>query len=285
MKPRILIVEDERAIQIALTGLLRRDDYEVDVAGSGEEALNMLTATTPSLVLLDVLLPEMNGFTTFEKIRERSQVPIIFVSTGDRDEDMARGLDLGADDFIAKPFSTNELTTRVKAVLRRTSSKPPFAAEARTTRFEPDMSFLDEPAKRAEKISDAQPPIPPVHSRVNSVDGLVSKKGASSADPVPSAAEENYEGAVKLIVETQGEIKNLVKFVGSLRENPQFHLLRVVSNSRRDGMDVWLRLRGPNPLRTTLMAGGGVSQVEASEDSELDPESGVEMPILRVSLG
>ena len=70
----------------------------------------------------------------------------------------------------------------------------------------------------------------------------------------------------------------------SLRENPQFHLLRVVSNPKRDGMDVWLRLRTPNPLQTTLLASGGVAQVEAMEDSDFDPESGAQMPTLKVSL-
>ncbi|MCH9016411.1 MAG: hypothetical protein IIB89_01440 [Chloroflexi bacterium] len=86
------------------------------------------------------------------------------------------------------------------------------------------------------------------------------------------------------MVVTAGEIKNLVKFVSSLRENSQFHLLRVVSNSRRDGMDVWMRLRFPNPLRTTLLTASGVLSVEAVEDFEIDPESGAEMPILKVSL-
>ena len=89
---------------------------------------------------------------------------------------------------------------------------------------------------------------------------------------------------MKLVVETTGAIKNMVEFVDSLRENPQFHLLRMVSNSRRDGMDVWIRLRSPDPLRTTLLATTGVSKVEAVESSELDPETGAETPILKVSL-
>ena len=276
----ILVVEDDKHTSRLNRSILEDEGYTVACAGSGEEALNMLTATTPSLVLLDVLLPKMDGFTTFEKIRERSQVPVIFVSTEDRDEDMVRGLDMGADDYIAKPFSTSELTSRVKAVIRRSSFRRPGAAEVSSKPSELDMSFLDQPEKQAGSLSDTRPPL----QQKNSGNGLVSSNGGSQGSSIADDGEENYEGAVKLVVETAGEIRNLVKFVGSLRENPQFHLLRVVSNARRDGMDVWLRLRGPNPLRTTLMAGGGVSRVEASEDSEIDPESGVEMRILKVSL-
>ena len=256
------------------------EGYTVACAGSGEEALKMLTATTPSLVLLDVLLPDMDGFTTFEKIREQSQMPIIFVSTQDREEDMVRGLDMGADDYIAKPFSTSELTARVKAAIRRTSVSRRKTKKARPAPSEPDMSFLDEPEEMPgdlHRVTESSQAVP-------SENGAVSTNGSSPTSPVPASVDENYEGAVKLIVETAGEIKNLVKFVSSLRENSQFHLLRVVSNSRRDGMDVWLRLRGPNPLRTTLMAGGDVSRVEASEETEIDPDSGLIMPILKVSL-
>ncbi len=276
----ILVVEDDKHTSRLNRSILEDEGYTVACAGSGEEALKILTATTPSLILLDVLLPKMDGFTTFEKIRDRSQVPIIFVSTEDRDEDMVRGFDMGADDYIAKPFSTSELTSRVKAVLRRTGFRRPNTAEVSSTPSEPDMSFLNQPEVQANSLSDTRP-----SSQMRRYGkGFVSANGGSPASSIPDDGEVNYEGAVKLIVETAGEIKNLVKFVSSLRENPQFHLLRVVSNARRDGMDVWLRLRGPNPLRSTLMAGGSVSRVEASEDSDIDPESGVETPILRVSL-
>ncbi|MCH7737906.1 MAG: response regulator transcription factor [Chloroflexi bacterium] len=279
----ILIVEDDKHTSRLNRSILEGEGYSVACAGSGEEALNMLTATTPSLVLLDVMLPVMDGFTTFEKIREKSQVPIIFVSTEDRDEDMVRGLEMGADDYIAKPFSTTELAARVKAVLRRNSPRRSMSVAARPLPSEPDMSFLDGPEE-----TDGSPNEPKPVSKAGlfgpSGDLSGSTNGVTQSSSVPAAGNENYEGAVKLVVETAGNIKNLVKFVGSLRENSQFHLLRVVSNSRRDGMDVWLRLRVPTPLRTTLLAGGGVSSVEAVEQSEYDPESGTEMPVLKVSL-
>ena len=282
----ILIVEDDKHTSRLNRSILEDEGYTVACAGSGEEALNMLSATTPSLVLLDVMLPVMDGFVTFEKIREQSQVPIIFVSTEDRDEDMIRGLEMGADDYIAKPFSTSELAARVKAVLRRNDSSRPRKAAPRPSPSESDMAFRDKPDETGKTVGN------PTETRSSykagflssSIERVNSVNGVSASSSAPTEGEEIYEGAVKLIVETNGEIKNMVKFVGTLRENPQFHLLRVVSNARRDGMDVWLRLRGPNPLRTTLLAASGVSQVEAVEDFELDLESGAEMPILKVSL-
>lgn len=282
----ILVVEDDKHTSRLNRSILEDQGYSVACAGSGEEALNMLTATTPSLVLLDVLLPIMDGFTTFEKIRERSQVPIIFVSTEDRDEDMVRGLEMGADDYIAKPFSTSELSARVKAVLRRREPQLSKSAVADKP-SEPDMSFLDVAEELVEKTTEPEPTprdeavIPPPSNI-----GVVQPSHSNgSSEDLAATGTENYEGAVKLVVETAGEIQNLVRFVGSLRENSQFHLLRVVSNAKRDGMDVWLRLRGPNPLRTTLMAAGGVLLVEEMEGSEIDSESGSLMPTLRVSLG
>ena len=88
-------------------------------AGSSEEALQMLAEITPSLIVLDIGLPGIDGFTTCSRIREFSQVSIIMVTGKDFNEDKVRGLDLGADDYITKPFSPNELAARVKAALRR----------------------------------------------------------------------------------------------------------------------------------------------------------------------
>ena len=96
-----------------------------------------------------------------------------------------------------------------------------------------------------------------------------------------TASAEMYEGAVKLEVETNGAVLESIRFVHALRQNPQIRLLSMVSNSRRDGMEVWIRLRSPNPLRTTLLAFDTVNRVEAVECSESDPGKAV----LRVSLG
>ena len=114
----ILVVEDDDRISRLERFVLEQVGYRVACAGTGEEALEMLPNTTPSLVLLDVTLPQMDGFTTCQKIRESSEVPIIMVTAMDRDEDKVRGLEMGADDYITKPLSTHELASRVKSVLR-----------------------------------------------------------------------------------------------------------------------------------------------------------------------
>tara|TARA_B100000586_G_scaffold203064_1_gene150991 strand:+ start:299 stop:613 length:315 start_codon:yes stop_codon:yes gene_type:complete len=91
---------------------------------------------------------------------------------------------------------------------------------------------------------------------------------------------ENYESGIKLFVKIDGATKELVKFIDTLWKNPQIHLLRVVSNAQRNGMDALLRLRSPNPLQTTLSSAVGVNRVEAEEPSESDPET----PVLKVWL-
>ena len=95
-----------------------------------------------------------------------------------------------------------------------------------------------------------------------------------------NASDDNYEGTVRLVVKTTGAIKELVRFVDAIRADPQVHLLRMVSNKRRDGMDVWLRLRAPKPLRSTLLAVAGVSRVEVADRFESEPGTAV----LKVSL-
>jgi len=100
------------------------------------------------------------------------------------------------------------------------------------------------------------------------------------SDANAPASDEMFEGAVKLEVETNGAVKESIRFVHALRQNPQIRLLSMVSNSRRDGMEVWIRLRSPNPLRTTLLDFAVVNWVEAVECSESDPGKAV----LRVSL-
>lgn len=260
----ILVVDDDERTSRLERFVLEDEGYAVVCAGSGEEALKMLATTSPILVLLDIWLPKMDGFITCQKIREISQVPIIILTGEGREEEKIRGLEMGADDYITKPFSVNELTARVRAVLRRSHSSRPKTVAARTGSSQPDTSLLEERTER----------------NVWRSDGISGKSSSQEEQPV----DENYEGSVKLVVVTTGAIKDMVDFVDALRDNPQFHLLRMVSNARRDGMDVWLRLREPNPLRLTLLAAKGVTKVEAVESAELDPETGAETCVLKVSL-
>lgn len=106
---------------------LEHDGFEVIEATSGSEAMQALRDRLPDLILLDVMMPDMDGFETLELIREISTVPVIMLTAKGEEEDRVRGLELGADDYIAKPFSPREMVSRVKAVLRRTElpSAPP----------------------------------------------------------------------------------------------------------------------------------------------------------------
>lgn len=123
--PSILIVEDDPQILRLLQFILGKEGYEVIAAVSGEEALEILQDAFPSLILLDNRLPGIDGFTTCERVRKFSQVPIIMVTVMDDLSDKMYGIETGADVYITKPFLPTELVARVKAVLRRSSMPPP----------------------------------------------------------------------------------------------------------------------------------------------------------------
>lgn len=119
----LLVVDDEPHYLDLLYANLRVDGYEVLTARNGEEALNMLITHTVHLVLLDVVLPDVDGITLCRRIRAFSRVPIIMLTARVSEEERVRGLDAGADDYISKPFSITELLARVRAVLRRVETK------------------------------------------------------------------------------------------------------------------------------------------------------------------
>ena len=121
MKPRILIVEDEPGIADTLQYALRTDGFEPAWCATGEEALQRIGAAAPALVILDVGLPDASGFEIFKRIRETSEVPVVFLTARSDEIDRVVGLELGADDYIAKPFSPRELVARVRSVLRRSA--------------------------------------------------------------------------------------------------------------------------------------------------------------------
>jgi DNA-binding response OmpR family regulator len=117
--PRILLVDDEHSVQKLLTYPLRKEGYDVVSALDGREALNRLREDDFDLVVLDVMLPKVDGFDVCRQIRARSTVPIIMLTAKAEEIDKVLGLELGADDYITKPFSVREFRSRVKAVLRR----------------------------------------------------------------------------------------------------------------------------------------------------------------------
>lgn len=130
MAYRILIVDDEPALQSMVQEILTQAGYETDAALSCAQALEQFLASAPDAVLLDVMLSDGDGFSLFGKLREIQDVPVLFLSARDEDEARLRGLGLGADDYITKPFLPQELLLRLRAVLRRV-----YREEARSARL------------------------------------------------------------------------------------------------------------------------------------------------------
>lgn len=128
MAYRILIVDDEPALQDMVTGILTRGGYETASALSCAQAMERFRSGNPDAVLLDVNLPDGDGFSLFGQLRESRDVPVLFLSARDEDADRLRGLGLGADDYITKPFLPQELLLRLRSVLRRVYRGEPDAA-------------------------------------------------------------------------------------------------------------------------------------------------------------
>ncbi len=116
---KILVVEDEPALQETLSYNLKREGYQVSVAGEGQQALKLARQLQPDLVILDLMLPGIDGFEITRVLRAEMRVPIIMLTARDDESDRVLGLEIGADDYITKPFSMRELLARVKAQLRR----------------------------------------------------------------------------------------------------------------------------------------------------------------------
>jgi len=120
--PRILIVDDDLAIIKFLRANLKAEDYETLVAMDGAEAIEAVERELPNLVILDIMMPKIDGFEVCRRLREWSQIPIIMLSARGDEGDKVKCLDLGADDYITKPFGVGELIARVRAVFRRTQA-------------------------------------------------------------------------------------------------------------------------------------------------------------------
>lgn len=120
MRPAsILVVDDDPAIRSVITFALEKAGHRTHVAGDGREALALFSAEDPDLVVLDIGMPEMDGFATCREIRKVSEAPILFLSARDEEIDRVLGLELGGDDYVTKPFSPRELVARVGAILKR----------------------------------------------------------------------------------------------------------------------------------------------------------------------
>jgi len=150
--PRILLVDDEQPIQTLLSFPLQRDGYEVVQASDGREALARFAEQTFDLVVLDVMLPRLDGLEVCRRLRSRSSVPIIMLTAKSEEIDKVLGLELGADDYITKPFSMREFRSRVKAALRRAGMARPEEGDEQPVEV---LELRIDPVKRAVSLAGA----------------------------------------------------------------------------------------------------------------------------------
>ncbi|KUP22476.1 response regulator transcription factor [Paenibacillus sp. DMB5] len=123
MNKKVLVVDDEQSISSAIAYALRREGYEVDTAGDGEEALSKVQTFRPNVLVLDVMMPKLNGYDVCRRLEDRDDIGIILLTVKNDIVDKIVGLELGADDYMTKPFEIRELLARVKALLRRLEKK------------------------------------------------------------------------------------------------------------------------------------------------------------------
>jgi DNA-binding response OmpR family regulator len=135
MSQRILVVDDDADIRMLVRELLERRGFAVTEAVDGRQALQELYGARPDLVLLDVGMPGMDGWTTLERIREVSEVPVVMLTARSAELEKTRGLRAGADDYVTKPFGRQELIARIEGLLRRSGSREPAAAESYSDPF------------------------------------------------------------------------------------------------------------------------------------------------------
>ena len=146
MTATVLVVEDERKLRDFIRSYLERAGFTVLSTGSGAEAITMAADAAPDLVVLDLGLPDVSGETVASELRAMSAVPIVMLTARAAEEDRIRGLELGADDYVTKPFSPRELVLRVQAVLRRGG---PAAGQSGVTSFGGGALVIDEPRRSA----------------------------------------------------------------------------------------------------------------------------------------
>jgi two-component system OmpR family response regulator len=155
-KARILVVDDEPNIADLVATALRYEGFDVDTEATGRAAVEAVRERNPELVVLDVMLPDVDGFTVQERLRrDGRRVPVLFLTARDSVEDRVRGLTLGGDDYLTKPFSIEELVARVRAVLRRT--RPEDAAPAQLRYFDLEIDEETRDVRRGGRRIDLSP--------------------------------------------------------------------------------------------------------------------------------
>jgi two-component system, OmpR family, alkaline phosphatase synthesis response regulator PhoP len=210
---KILVVDDEKKIVDIVKAYLERDGYKVIVAYNGRLALHLARCESPDLIVLDLMLPEVSGWEVCRTLRTESNVPIIMLTARDDDSDKIIGLELGADDYVVKPFNPKELVSRVRAVLRRVEG-----AVVKTKRVEiVDLSIDLEKheVKRGDKLVELTPTEFELLKVLAEAPGRVYSR-MQLLDKVQGSAYEGYERAI------DSHVKNLRKKVEPDPEQPRY---------------------------------------------------------------
>lgn len=155
---KVLIIDDDQNICKILKEYLVYEDFDVLTANNGQYGLNKIKANNPDLIILDIMLPEMDGWEICQELRPENDIPIIMLSAKTKDTDKIMGLELGADDYVTKPFSPKEVVSRVKAVLRRSNSEQKDSEEQAILTF-PDLEISK--AYRSVKVKGAEVSLTP----------------------------------------------------------------------------------------------------------------------------
>jgi DNA-binding response OmpR family regulator len=172
----VLVVEDESDIRDAITLLLERHGYSVTAVGDGIAALTRIHEARPDLVLLDVQMPEMDGWETLDRIRDLGDIPVMLLTARGTDNDKVRGLRGGADDYLVKPFSTRELVARVQAVLRRSQRAVPAEPAAPAPTSHLNGRLIVDLLSRRVTLDGSEVALTPIEWRLLSA--LVARPGA-----------------------------------------------------------------------------------------------------------
>jgi len=217
-KPLVLVVDDDVRMLRMMRRILELEGYRVTTADCAEAAFEVFDREAPDVVLLDVMMPGIDGYAACQRIREFSRVPIIMVAARSVDEEKVRGLDSGADDYVTKPFSASELTARVRAILRRTArwDKPP-----ETTVKCGDLTI--DYARQRVSIGDRELNLTATEYRLLSYLGQNADRVVTPDQILERIWGEKYLGETNLV---QANITRLRKKLGDSARSPRYILTR-----------------------------------------------------------
>ncbi|MFC1872048.1 response regulator transcription factor [Chloroflexota bacterium] len=213
MAKKILVVDDEKKIVDILKAYLERNGYEVIVAYNGQSALELARRDSPDLIILDLMLPEVSGWDVCRELRRESAVPIIMLTARDDTTDKIIGLELGADDYVTKPFDPKEIISRVRAVLRRSEGKTVSKGILKAGEITIDTE------KRLVRHSDQNVELTPIEYELLRVMAENPGRVYSRMQLLDSVQGDAYEGYERTI---DSHIKNLRKKLEPDPEHPRF---------------------------------------------------------------